>query len=41
MQCGLYPLLRRLSVGSGGVLLLDGKPVGGSSDDTPAQTGSC
>lgn len=32
---GLYPLLRRLSVGSGGVLLLDGKPVGGSSDDTP------
>ena len=29
---GLYPLLRRLSVGSGGVLLLDGKPVGGSTD---------
>lgn len=30
---GLYPLLRRLSVGSGGVLLLDGKPVGGSTAD--------
>lgn len=32
---GLYPLLRRLSVGSGGVLLLDGKPVGGSTADAP------
>lgn len=32
---GLYPLLRRLSVGSGGILLLDGRPVGGSSADTP------